>query len=174
MDDCSPLSPQVWSDQGNQINGTKVCPISGMVYQRAFNHVKTPITRALAYPDYSKDFESYTDTSRNYLGTVTTRGYCQLKSLRPSRWNLLWTRYSAIEHLWYWCNKQTQVNPLIDKYRPIAFISQNSPSRNTITVSPNWTTSHSQNLRVQKGYWEPTYKWLLTTNRKTSYEMFYA
>jgi hypothetical protein len=33
------------------------------VYQRAFNHVNTPITRVLAYPDYSKVFESYTDTS---------------------------------------------------------------------------------------------------------------
>ena len=46
------------------------------VYQRAFNHVKTPITRALAYPDYSKVIESYTDTSSNELGIVTTRGYC--------------------------------------------------------------------------------------------------
>ncbi len=35
------------------------------VYQRAFNHVKTPITRVVAYPDYSKVFESYTDTSSN-------------------------------------------------------------------------------------------------------------
>jgi hypothetical protein len=35
------------------------------VYQRTFNHVKTPITRVLAYPDYSKVFESYTDTSSN-------------------------------------------------------------------------------------------------------------
>ncbi len=35
------------------------------VYQRTFNHVKTPIARVLAYPDYSKVFESYTDTSSN-------------------------------------------------------------------------------------------------------------
>ncbi len=35
------------------------------VYQRVFNHVKTPITRVLAYPDYSKVFESYTDTFSN-------------------------------------------------------------------------------------------------------------
>jgi hypothetical protein len=81
-----------------------------MVYQRAFNHVKTTITRVLAYPDYSKVFESYTDTSSNELGIVTTRGYCRLRSLRPSS---------------------------LDKYRPIAFVSQNSLSRNTITVSPN-------------------------------------
>jgi hypothetical protein len=54
-----------------------------MVYQKAFNHVKTPITRVLAYPDYSKVFESYTDTSSNELGTssnklgiVTNQGYC--------------------------------------------------------------------------------------------------
>jgi hypothetical protein len=35
------------------------------VYQRAFNHIKTPITRVLADPDYSKVFESYTDTPSN-------------------------------------------------------------------------------------------------------------
>ncbi len=45
-----------------------------MVYQRAFNHIKTPITRVLAYPDYSKVFESYTDTSSNELGIATTLG----------------------------------------------------------------------------------------------------
>jgi hypothetical protein len=47
-----------------------------MVYQRAFNHVKTPIKRDLAYPDYSKVFESYIDTSSIELGIVTTQGYC--------------------------------------------------------------------------------------------------
>jgi hypothetical protein len=65
QNDRLPLSPQVWSDQSNQIKEAKVYPISGMVYQRAFYHVKTPITRVLAYPDYSKDIESYTDTSSN-------------------------------------------------------------------------------------------------------------
>ncbi len=95
------------------------------VYQTAFNHAKTTITRVLAYPDYSKVFESYTDTSSNELGIVTTQGYCWLKSLRPSS---------------------------LDKYRPI----------NTITVSPNWSTSHSWNLRVQRYTKGPTY--LLTTN----------
>jgi hypothetical protein len=120
------------------------------VYQRAFNHVKTPITRVLAYPDYSKVFESYTDTSSNELGIVTTQGYCQLRSLRPSS---------------------------LDKYRPIAFVSQNSLSRNIITVSPNWTTSHSRNLRVQRDTKRPTYSltinllWdvlCLTSNRKVT------
>jgi hypothetical protein len=61
--DRSPLSPQVWSDQSNQIKGTTY--LWYKVYQRAFNHVKTPITRVLAYPDYSKVFESYTDDSSN-------------------------------------------------------------------------------------------------------------
>ena len=56
-----------------------------MVYQRAFNHVKTTITRVLAYPDYSIVFESYTDTSSNELRTVTTWGYCHMRSLRLSR-----------------------------------------------------------------------------------------
>jgi hypothetical protein len=98
--DCLPLSPWVWSDQSNQIKRNhSVSYLWYKVYQRAFNHVKTPIIRVLAYPDHSKVFESYTDTSSNELGTVTTWGYCQLRSLRPSRWNLLWTQYSAIEHL---------------------------------------------------------------------------
>ncbi len=38
--------------------------------------------------------------------------------------------------------------------RPIVFFSQNSPSHVVNTVSPNWTTSHSQNAsKVQKGYY---------------------
>ncbi len=81
-----------------------------MVYQRAFNHIKTPIKRVLVYPDYSKAFESYTNTSSNELGIVITWGYCRLRLLRPSS---------------------------LDKYRPIAFVSWNSPSLNTITVSSN-------------------------------------
>ncbi len=104
------------------------------VYQRAFNHVKTPITRVLAYPDYSKVFESYTDSSSNELRIVTTWRYCRLRLLRPSS---------------------------LDKYRPIVFVSQNSLSHNTSTVSPNWTTSHSRNLRVQRDTKGPTYS--LTT-----------
>jgi hypothetical protein len=66
----------------------------------------------------------HTDTSSNELGIVTTQGYCRLRLLRPSS---------------------------LDKYRPIA-VSQNSLSCNTFTVSPNWTTSHSRNLRSSKGY----------------------
>jgi hypothetical protein len=44
------------------------------VYQRAFNHVKTPITRVLAYPDYSKVFESYKDTYFSFR-QVSTNNY---------------------------------------------------------------------------------------------------
>jgi len=71
------------------------------------------------------------------------------------------------EHSKYWCNKQTQVNPLLDKYRPIGFFSWNSLSCNIITVSPNWTSSHSLNLKISKGilrghprsvYWPQTKK----------------
>ena len=76
----------------------------------------------------------HTDTSSNELGIVTTQGYCRLRLLRPSS---------------------------LDKYRPIA-VSQNSLSCNTFTVSPNWTTSHSWNLRVQRDTKGPTY--LLTAN----------
>jgi hypothetical protein len=42
------------------------------VHQRAFNHVKATITKdvVLAYPDYSKVFEIYTDASSKQLGAV--------------------------------------------------------------------------------------------------------
>ncbi len=45
------------------------------VHQRAFNHVKATIARevVLAYPDYSKVFEIYTDASSKQLGAVTTQ-----------------------------------------------------------------------------------------------------
>ncbi len=42
------------------------------VHQRAFNHVKATIARevVLAYPDYSKVFEIYTDASSKQLGAI--------------------------------------------------------------------------------------------------------
>jgi hypothetical protein len=45
------------------------------VHQRAFDHVKATIARevVLAYPDYSKVFEIYTDASSNQLGAVITQ-----------------------------------------------------------------------------------------------------
>ncbi len=45
------------------------------VHQRAFNHVKATITKdvVLAYPDYSKVFEIYTDASSNQLGASITQ-----------------------------------------------------------------------------------------------------
>ncbi len=42
------------------------------VHQRAFNHIKATIARevVLAYPDFSKVFEIYTDASSKQLGAV--------------------------------------------------------------------------------------------------------
>ncbi len=47
------------------------------VHQRAFDHVKATITKdvVLAYPDYSKVFEIYTDASSKQLGAVITPDY---------------------------------------------------------------------------------------------------
>ncbi len=56
--------------------GTKTVPWHwDEVHQRAFNHVKATITRdvVLAYPDYSKVFEIYTDASSKQLGSVLTQ-----------------------------------------------------------------------------------------------------
>jgi hypothetical protein len=45
------------------------------VHQRAFNHVKATIAKdvVLAYPDYSKVFEIYTDASSKQLGALSTQ-----------------------------------------------------------------------------------------------------
>jgi hypothetical protein len=53
------------------------------VHQRAFDHVKATIARevVLAYPDYSKVFEIYTDASSKQLGAVITQENRRLRSL---------------------------------------------------------------------------------------------
>ncbi len=45
------------------------------VHQRAFDHVKATIAKkvVLAYPDYSKVFEIYTNASSKQLGAVITQ-----------------------------------------------------------------------------------------------------
>jgi hypothetical protein len=56
--------------------GTKKVPWHwDEVHQRAFDHVKATITKdvVLAYPDYSKVFEIYTDASSKQLGAVITQ-----------------------------------------------------------------------------------------------------
>ncbi|KAL3781033.1 hypothetical protein HJC23_007929 [Cyclotella cryptica] len=46
------------------------------VHQKAFDDVKTTIAKdvVLAYPDYSREFEIYTDASSKQLGSVITQG----------------------------------------------------------------------------------------------------
>jgi len=46
------------------------------VHQIAFDNIKATIARdaILAYPDYSQEFEMYTDTSSKQLGAVITQG----------------------------------------------------------------------------------------------------
>jgi len=46
------------------------------VHQKAFDDVKFTIAKdvVLAYPDYSKEFEIYTDASSKQLGLVITQG----------------------------------------------------------------------------------------------------
>ncbi len=56
--------------------GTKKAPWHwNEVHQRAFNHGKATIARevVMAYPDYSKVFEIYTDASSKQLGAVITQ-----------------------------------------------------------------------------------------------------
>eukprot|EP00804_Cyclotella_cryptica_P017168 CCRYP_013110-RA/>CCRYP_013110-RA protein AED:0.23 eAED:0.23 QI:0/0/0/1/0/0/2/0/214 len=58
-------------------NKTKKSPwYWDMVHQKAFDDVKTMIAKdvVLAYPDYSREFEIYTDASSKQLGSVITQG----------------------------------------------------------------------------------------------------
>jgi hypothetical protein len=62
--------------KSTRAKGTKKAPWHwDEVYQRAFNHVKATIAKdvVLAYPDYSKVFEIYTDASSKQLGAVITQ-----------------------------------------------------------------------------------------------------
>jgi hypothetical protein len=59
---------------------TKTIKVKGIkkvwneVHQRAFDHVKAPITKevVLPYPDYSNVFEIYTDATSKQLRAVIT------------------------------------------------------------------------------------------------------
>ena len=58
-------------------NGTKKAPWHwDEIYQSAFDQVKATICQDvfLAYPDFSKPFEIYTDASATQLGAVITQG----------------------------------------------------------------------------------------------------
>ncbi len=62
--------------KSTKAKGTKKVPWHwDEVHQRAFNHVKATITKdvVLAYLDYSKVFEIYTDASSKQLGAVITQ-----------------------------------------------------------------------------------------------------
>jgi hypothetical protein len=62
--------------KSTKAKGTKKVPWHWeKVHQQAFNHVKATIIKdiVLAYPDYSKVFEIYTDASSKQLGAVITQ-----------------------------------------------------------------------------------------------------
>jgi hypothetical protein len=86
--------PDLWARQSNMLapltslvgecgqtkttkaKGTKTVPWHwDQFHQRAFDHVKATIAKdvVLAYPDYSKVFEIYTDASSKQLGAVVTQ-----------------------------------------------------------------------------------------------------
>ncbi len=68
------------------------------VHQRAFDHIKATIAKdvVLAYPDYSKFFEIYTDASSEQLGAVITQDN---RSIAFFSWKLSNTqcKYSVTE-----------------------------------------------------------------------------
>jgi hypothetical protein len=63
--------------KSTKTKGTKKVPWHwDEVHQKAFEHIKATIAKdvVLAYPDYSKVFEIYTDASSKQLGAVITQG----------------------------------------------------------------------------------------------------
>ncbi len=75
-----PLSPHLLESavrpKSQEQKGPRRCPGSGMrPIKVAFNHIKATIARevVLAYPDFSKVFEIYTDTSSKQMGAVLTQ-----------------------------------------------------------------------------------------------------
>jgi hypothetical protein len=63
--------------KATRVKTTKKCPwYWDEVHQIAFDNVKATISKdvALAYPDYSKEFEIYTDALSKQLGAVITQG----------------------------------------------------------------------------------------------------
>jgi hypothetical protein len=63
--------------KSTKAKGTKKVPWHwDEVHKRAFGHVKNTIAKdvVLAYPDYSKVFEVYTDASSKQLGVAITQG----------------------------------------------------------------------------------------------------
>jgi hypothetical protein len=75
--------------KSTKAKGTKKVPWHWYkVHQRAFNHVKAAIAKdvVLAYPDYSKVFKIYTDTSSKQLGAVITQ---DIRPIAFFSWKLL-------------------------------------------------------------------------------------
>ncbi len=62
QNDCLPLSTH-WKSVVRPMQPKQKEPKGVPTQEQGFNHVKTTITWVLAYPDYSKNFESYTDAS---------------------------------------------------------------------------------------------------------------
>ena len=72
------------------------------VHQIAFDNVKATIARdvVLAYPDYSKEFEIYTDASSKQLGAVITQGNKPIEFI--SRKLTEMQRSYIVTHINYW------------------------------------------------------------------------
>jgi hypothetical protein len=66
----------VWGNKNHQKNKTKKLPWRwDPIHQQAFDDVKTTIVKdvVLAYPDFTKPFEIYTDAFTMQLGAVITQ-----------------------------------------------------------------------------------------------------
>ena len=66
------LSGRVWRNENQQKNKTKKSPWRwDSIHQAAFDNIEATITKeaVLAYPDFSKTFEIYTDASTLTIGS---------------------------------------------------------------------------------------------------------
>jgi hypothetical protein len=68
------------------------------IHQQAFDNVKATITKevVLAYPDFTKPFEMYTDASTMQLGSVITQGNRPIAYF-SRKLSVMQTKYSVTE-----------------------------------------------------------------------------
>jgi hypothetical protein len=69
------------------------------IYQQAFDNVKATITKevVLAYPDFTKPFEIYTDASTMQLGSVITQSNRPI-AFFSKKLSLTQTKYSVTKN----------------------------------------------------------------------------
>jgi len=89
----------VWRNENHKKNKTKKSPWRwDPIHQKALDDVKATIAKevVLAYPDFSKPFEIYTDASTKQLGAVITQDNRPI-AFFSRKLSIMQTKYSVTE-----------------------------------------------------------------------------